>query len=118
LSNSQVLGASSAAAGTPSNLSSSTLSNLNAAFTKLIGDLGGTTSGAPTTSSGASTTSSGAAAATAAATGSTGTDTSPAGSPPADTTALQSFLTTFLQDLQSGAGSSASTLGNSVNIAA
>ena len=44
LSNSQVVSATSTAAGTPANLSSSALANLNSAFTKLISDLGGTTS--------------------------------------------------------------------------
>jgi hypothetical protein len=48
LSNSQVASATSSAAGTPSNLSSSAITNLNAAFSKLIADLGGTASSAST----------------------------------------------------------------------
>ena len=72
-----------------SGLSSSTLSTLNAAFEKLIGDLGGNTG---TT---------------------TGTSTATQ-----STTALQSFLTGFLQDLQNNGANSVSALGSSVNTTA
>jgi hypothetical protein len=48
LSNSQVVSATSSAAGSAANLSSSALANLNTAFSKLIADLGGTTSSAST----------------------------------------------------------------------
>jgi hypothetical protein len=61
------------------------LSTLNSAFQKLIGDLGGTGSGASSTGS---------------------------------TTALQSFLSTLLQNLQGGSSTNLSSLGNSVNATA
>ena len=51
LSNSQVVSATSSAASTPANLSSSALANLNSAFSKLITDLGGTTSSASSSQS-------------------------------------------------------------------
>lgn len=73
LGNSQIL-----SSGGSQGLSSNTLSNLNSAFEKLIGDLGGSTPGA----------------------GSTGTGGS--------TAALQSFLTNFLQDLQNNGANSLS----------
>jgi hypothetical protein len=75
-----------------SSLSANTLSNLNSAFEKLIGDLGGSTS----TSGGTSST---------------------AGSSQS-TSALQSFLTGFLQDLQNNGTQSLSALGSSVNTTA
>lgn len=90
-------GTASSAASPPSRVSADSLSNLNAAFAKLIGDLGGTVSGA-----------------------STGTTTVPPATTAAshpDTSALQSFLTSFLQDLQ-GSAASAGTLGNGVNVTA
>ncbi len=86
LSNSQVVSATSSAAGAPANLSSSALANLNSAFSKLITDLGGTTSSASSSQS--------------------------------DTASLQSFLSSLLQNLQSGASNSLSPLGNGVNVSA
>jgi hypothetical protein len=86
LSNSQVVSATSTAAGTSANLSSSALANLNSAFTKLITDLGGTTS--------------------------------TASSPQSGTASLQTFLSSLLQNLQSGAGNSLTPLGNGVNVSA
>jgi hypothetical protein len=91
LSNSQVLSTT----GSSSSLSSNALSNLNSAFEKLIGDLGASTSTA-----GSSTVSGSAAA--------SGQSTS----------ALQSFLTNFMQDLQSNGTNSLSSLGSSVNTTA
>ena len=111
LSNSPVVSSPSTASGTESGLSSSTLSNLNSAFTKLIGDLGGTTAVSSTP-----------AASTAAATGTSATSTSATASTPATGyAALQSFLTSLLQDLQgtaAGSTGSPSPLGNSVNVTA
>ncbi|MGO9945695.1 MAG: hypothetical protein ACLPWG_02460 [Steroidobacteraceae bacterium] len=86
LSNSQVVSATSSAAGAPANLSSSALANLNSAFSKLITDLGGTTSTASSSQS--------------------------------DTASLQAFLSSLLQNLQSGASNSLSPLGNGVNVSA
>jgi len=68
-----------------SSLSSSTLSTLNTAFEKLIGDLGGNTS--------------------------TGTAST-------STAALQSFLSSFLQGLQSSGTSTPGIIGSSVNTTA
>jgi hypothetical protein len=79
LGNSQVLSTTDSS----SSLSANALSNLNTAFNKLLGDLGGTASG-----------------------GSTGTS------------ALQSYLTNLLQDLQSNGTNSLSSLGSSVNTTA
>ena len=93
LANSQEISNGANISGTSSNLSANTLSTLNSAFTTLISDLGGSTSGAA--ASGAS----GTGASSAAATG---------------TSALQSFLTSFLQDLQNGGGST-SAVGNIIN---
>jgi hypothetical protein len=73
---------------------STTQSNLATAFSKLISDLGGSTSA-----------SSPATAATSSATAQT------------PTAALQSFLSSFLQDLQNG-GSASNTRGNTVNVTA
>jgi hypothetical protein len=64
-------------------LSSGTLSTLNSAFEKLIGDLGGNTDSASSS-----------------------------------TSALQSFLSSFLQNLQSSGTSTLNTLGTSVNTTA
>jgi len=77
-------------------LSANTLSTLNSAFTALINDLGGSTSGA-------------------AASGASGSGTSSTAA--TGTSALQSFLSSFLQDLQNG-GSSTSALGNTINATA
>jgi hypothetical protein len=109
LGNSQVVSATSSAAGTPSTLSSDTLANLNSAFDKLISDLGGTTS--DTTSGTTSASATGAAAGTSSAAGTATTGI-------ADTSALQSFLTSFLQDLQSSSSAAPSTRGNSVDVSA
>ncbi|HEY1314216.1 MAG TPA: hypothetical protein VGE92_10080, partial [Steroidobacteraceae bacterium] len=87
LGNSQLISSTDSS----SSLSANTLSNLNSAFEKLIGDLGGSTS----TSGGTSST---------------------AGSQ--STAALQSFLTGFLQDLQNNGTQSLSALGSSVNTTA
>jgi hypothetical protein len=87
LSDSQVLGSGSSTA----TLSSGTLSTLNSAFTKLIGDLGGGTSSASSSSASSSSQS---------------------------TAALQSFLTNFLGDLENNSAGSSSTLGTSVDTTA
>ncbi len=105
LSNSQVVSATSTAAGAPANLSSSALANLNSAFTKLITDLGGTTSTAST-------------AATGAASSNASSSSAANSSPQSGTASLQAFLSSLLQDLQSGAGNSLSPLGNGVNVSA
>jgi hypothetical protein len=91
LSNSQVLSTT----GSSSSLSSNALSNLNSAFEKLIGDLGASTSTA------GSSTASGSAAASG-----------------QSTSALQSFLTNFMRDLQSNGTNSLSSLGSSVDTTA
>jgi hypothetical protein len=67
---------------------STALTRLNSAFVKLIGDLGGSTSSGPAAGSSQST------------------------------SALQSFLTNFLQDLQNNASNSLNPLGSSVNTTA
>jgi hypothetical protein len=105
LSNSQIVSATSTAAGTPANLSSSALANLNSAFSQLISDLGGTTSTAS-------------APATAAASTNSSSSSAANGSPQSDTASLQAFLSSLLQNLQSGAGNSLSPLGNGVNVSA
>jgi hypothetical protein len=89
--------ASAGAAGTPSRVSTHTLADLNTAFGKLIGDLGGTVAGA---------------------TAGTATTTATAAASHPDTSALQSFLASFLQDLQGSAVSAAGKLGNGVNVTA
>jgi hypothetical protein len=83
-------------------LGSSSLSNLNTDFGKLIGDLNG----------GASNTAGITSAATA-----TGSASS-ANASSASSSALQAFLTSFVQDLQVNGGSSQSALGNSVDATA
>jgi hypothetical protein len=105
----------SGTASKPSGVSPGTLADLNAAFAKLIGDLGGTVSGASGTTAVPPATDPSTGASTAAA----GTATTPAttAAPPPDTSALQSFLTSFLHDLQ-GNAASAGTLGNGVNVKA
>jgi hypothetical protein len=85
------------AASTPSRVSAHTLADLNTAFGKLIGDLGGTVAGA---------------------TAGTATSTATAAASHPDTSALQSFLTSFLQDLQGSAVSAPGKLGNGVNVTA
>jgi hypothetical protein len=115
-------GTAPAAASTPSRVSADTLDDLNAAFAKLIGDLGGTVSGASTgttavtPATGSSTTASPAAAGTATTSATAATATPTATASHADTSALQSFLTSFLQDLKGNAASAAGTLGNGVNV--
>jgi hypothetical protein len=74
--------------GSPSSEPSTALTKLNAAFVKLLGDLTGSPSGGTAAGSGQST------------------------------SALQSFLTNFLQDLQSNAADSFNTMGSSVNTTA
>ena len=81
--------------GSSSGLSSERLSNLNSAFEKLIGDLGG---GAPSAGSSA-----------------------PSGSAAASgqsTSALQAFLINFLQDLQANGAHSLNSVGSSINTTA
>jgi hypothetical protein len=95
ISNSEIVGSTSSASGTPSNLSASAISDLSSAFTKLIGDLGGSTSSTSAAASGSSTS------------GSSSTQTG--------TAALQSFLTSFLQDLQNNGNTSTSNQGNLIN---
>ncbi len=111
---------SSKASGTASKasrVSPDTLTDLNAAFAKLIGDLGGTVSGASGTTAVPPATDPSTSASTAAA----GTATTPAttttAAPHPDTSALQSFLTSFLHDLQ-GNAASPGALGNGVNVKA
>jgi len=90
-------------------LSSNALSNLNSAFEKLLGDLGGNASSA---AGGTASSVSGTASGT----------SSPASSGSAaasqSTIALQSFLTSFLQDLQNNGANSFSPLGSSINTTA
>jgi hypothetical protein len=74
--------------GSPSGAPSTELTKLNAAFVKLLGDLTGSASGGTAAGAGQST------------------------------SALQSFLTNLLQDLQSNAAHSFNTLGSSVNTTA
>jgi hypothetical protein len=74
--------------GSSSGAPSTALTKLNSAFVKLLGDLGGSTSNGPA-----------------------------AGSSPS-TSALQSFLTNFLQDLQNNGANSLNTVGSSVNTTA
>jgi len=110
-------GTTSDAANRPSRVSADTLADLNAAFAKLIGDLGGTTSVAsPGTATVPPATDSSSTANTPAA-GTASTPATTAASRP-DTSALQSFLTSFLQDLQGSTASAAGTLGNGVNVTA
>jgi hypothetical protein len=106
LSNSQVVSGTSG-----SGLNSSTLSTLNTAFTQLISDLGGntpasTTAGTATAATGGAAATAGSGTAVSTSTGSTGT------------AALQSFLSQFLQDLQSNGGTSSGALGGTVNTTA
>ncbi len=77
------------------------LSNLNSAFEKLISDLKGTSSAVSSTSTAVATASSTA-----------------AGTSDQSTTALQSFLTNFAQDLKNNGANSFSPLGSSVNTTA
>jgi hypothetical protein len=115
----QDLGNSSAvndAAHSKSRVSARSLADLNASFAKLIGDLGGTVAVASTGTTAVppvtgSTTAAGTAAAESVTAPAPGTGTH------ADTSALQSFLTSFLQDLQ-GSAASAAPLGNAVNVTA
>jgi hypothetical protein len=101
LAKSQEIGNTDSSSG----LSANTLSNLNSAFQKLIGDLGGSTSTDSTSSSGTS---------------SAGSSTSSGSAAVSNqsTAALQSFLTNFVQDLQNNAANSLSSLGSSVNTTA
>jgi hypothetical protein len=92
-------------------VSAKSLADLNASFAKLIGDLGGTVSAAST-----GTTAVAPAAGSTTATGTAAAPTSGTATH-ADTSALQSFLTSFLQDLQ-GTAASPATLGNGVNVTA
>jgi hypothetical protein len=110
LANSQELSNTDASSG----LSSNTLSNLNSAFQKLIADLGGNATGADSSSSTSSSTSS---SGTAGSTGSSASSASATGSSQS-TAALQSFLTSFVQDLQNNGANSISALGSSVNTTA
>jgi hypothetical protein len=109
LSNSQLVSSTSSGTGSSSNVASTTISALNQAFSKLITDLGGTT--APAAGATAGTTSTGSAGGTSATAGTAG------GAAP-DTSALQSFLTGFLNDLQNGSSPVPGPLGNSVNTTA
>ena len=84
----------SATASAPSRVSPHALTDLNAAFAKLIGDLGGTVPAASGTTAAATT-----------------------AAPNPDTSGLQSFLTSFLHDLQ-GSAADAGALGNGVNVTA
>jgi hypothetical protein len=113
---------SSKASGTAnkaSRVSPGTLADLNAAFAKLIGDLGGTVSGASDTNAVPPATDPSTSASTAAAGTAAAGTTTPAttAAPHPDTSALQSFLTSFLHDLQ-GNAARAGTLGNGVNVKA
>jgi AT-rich interactive domain-containing protein 1 len=102
--------------GSSSGLSSNRLTNLNSAFEKLIGDLDGGASSAG--SSAAST--DGSASSTGGSVSSAGSSAS-SGSAAASgqsTSALQSFLTNFLQDLQANGAHSLSSVGSSVNTTA
>jgi hypothetical protein len=120
----QDLGNSSAvndAAHSKSRVSARSLADLNASFAKLIGDLGGTVAVASTGTTAVppvtgSTTAAGTAAAGTPAAESV-TAPAPGTGTHADTSALQSFLTSFLQDLQ-GSAASAAPLGNAVNVTA
>jgi hypothetical protein len=100
LGNSQVISNSGS-----SGLSSQVLSNLNSAFEKLLGDLGGDSS-----SAGSSASSTGSSTATA---GSTASGSATASTQ--STAALQSFLTNFVQDLQNNGADAVSPLGSSVD---
>jgi hypothetical protein len=110
-------GTTSGAASTPSRVSADTLANLNAAFAKLIGDFGGTASGASTGTTAVPPATDPSTPATTVPAGPATTPATTAGSHP-DTAALQSFLTSFLQGLQGSSGSAAGTLGNGVNVTA
>jgi hypothetical protein len=105
LSNSQVVSATSTAAGAPANLGSSALSALNAAFSKLIADLGGPAPSAPPSATSAAAASTSSSPATSA-----GTQSS--------TASLQAFLSSFLKNLESSAHNSWSPRGNGVNLSA
>lgn len=100
-----------AATGKSSTVSLDTLTDLNAAFVRLISDLGGTTA-ASTPAPAAQTP----APAAASSTGSTATVNS--ASTDADTAALQSFLGSFLNALQSSLSALPTARGNSINVTA
>jgi hypothetical protein len=102
-------GQASSSTGASDGVSQRRLSNLNAAFEKLISDLSGTASAAVTTST------AGAAASTST------TDTAAASTSttaPSPTSALQAFLTNFAQDLQNNGEHSLNPVGSSVNTTA
>jgi hypothetical protein len=89
--------------GSSSSLSSNTLSKLNSAFQRLIGDLNGSNASAANSAIGGAN---------------SGTSGGPAAGSAQSTAALQSFLTNFVQDLQNNGANSPSPLGSSVNTTA
>jgi len=84
---------------------------LNSAFAKLIADLGVTASSATTATSAAPANSLSSSAASGGASGTSA-------SPQPNTTPLQAFLSSFLQNLESSAGNTWSPRGNGVNVSA